>query len=142
MNRYANAAAFRAALEGRLNTVAGAGGRPVGRARKLVAFTRLLARLERAAPRRWVLKGGFALELRLGGQARTARDVDLDWNTSLEDATEALLEGAALDLDDYFQFEIERVGEADVAGRRIRCRSPLRAASGRCRDRAGGLLTL
>jgi predicted nucleotidyltransferase component of viral defense system len=124
MNRYPNAAAFRAALEGRLNTVARAGGRPVGRARKLVAFTRLLARLERAAPRRWVLKGGFALELRLGGQARTTRDVDLDWNTSLEDATEALLEGAALDLDDYFQFEIERVGEADVgAGGGIRFRA-------------------
>ena len=86
----------------------------MGRARKLVAFTRLLARLESAAPKRWVLKGGFALELRLGGQARATRDVDLDWNTSLEDATEALLEGAAVDLDDYFQFEIERVGEADV----------------------------
>jgi len=42
----------------------------VGRARKLVAFTRLLARLESPAPKRWVLKGGFALELRLGGQAR------------------------------------------------------------------------
>ena len=95
MNRYANAAAFRAALEDRLNTAARAGGRPVGRARKLVAFTRLLARLEHAAPKRWVLKGGFALELRLGGQARATRDVDLDWNTSLEDATEALLEGAA-----------------------------------------------
>ena len=103
MNRYANAAAFRAALEDRLNTAARAGGRPVGRARKLVAFTRLLARLESPAPKRWVLKGGFALELRIGGQARATRDVDLDWNTSLEDATEALLEGAAVDLDDYFQ---------------------------------------
>lgn len=63
--RYATPAAFRAALEARLNAAARAGGRPVGSARKLVAFTRLLARLERTAPDRWVLKGGFALELRL-----------------------------------------------------------------------------
>ena len=67
---YANAAAFRAALEARLNDAARQGGRPVGRARKLVAFGRLLARLERSTPHHWVLKGGFALELRLPGQAR------------------------------------------------------------------------
>jgi predicted nucleotidyltransferase component of viral defense system len=114
MSRYASAAAFRAALEERLNAAARAGERPVGRARKLVAFSRLLARLERAAPDRWVLKGGFALELRLAGQARTTRDIDLDWKTSLEDATEVLIEAAALDLEDHFQFEIERVGQADL----------------------------
>ncbi len=112
--RYATPAAFRVALEARLNAAAREGGRPVGRARKLVAFTRLLARLEQSAPERWVLKGGFALELRLAGKARATRDVDLDWGTSLDDATEALIEAAALELDDYFEFEIERVGEADV----------------------------
>jgi predicted nucleotidyltransferase component of viral defense system len=114
MSRYGTAAAFRAALEDRLNATARAGGRPVGRARKLVAFSRLLARLERTAPDRWVLKGGFALELRLAGHARTTRDIDLDWKTSLEDATEVLIEAARLDLDDHFQFEVERVGEADL----------------------------
>jgi len=124
MSRYASAAAFRAALEERLNAAARAGGRPVGRARKLVAFSRLLARLERAAPDRWVLKGGFALELRLAGQARATRDIDLDWKTSLEDATEVLIEAAALDLDDHFQFEIERIGQADLgAGGGIRFRA-------------------
>ena len=114
--RYATPAAFRAALEARLNAAARAGGRPVGNARKLVSFTRLLARLERAAPERWVLKGGFALELRLPGQARATRDVDIDWAASLDEATNALVEAAALKLDDYFEFDIERVGEADVGG--------------------------
>ncbi len=100
--KYATPAAFRAALEARLNATARAGGRPIGHARKLVAFTRLLARLERAAPDRWVLKGGFALELRVPGQARTTRDVDIDWDTSLDDAATALVEAAALDLGDHF----------------------------------------
>jgi hypothetical protein len=111
--RYETPAAFRAALESRLKTAGRDGGRPVGRARKLVAFTRLLARLEEAAPDRWVLKGGFALELRTG-QARTTRDVDIDWAASLEDATEALVAAAALDLGDHFEFQIQRLGEADV----------------------------
>jgi predicted nucleotidyltransferase component of viral defense system len=114
--RYATPAAFRAALEDRLNAAARAGGRPVGSARKLVAFTRLLARLERTAPDRWVLKGGFALELRLPGQARATRDVDIDWAASLDEATNALAEAAALALDDYFEFDIQRVGDADVGG--------------------------
>jgi hypothetical protein len=48
---YANAAAFRAALEARLNREARTGGRSVGRARKFVAFTRLPARLQAAAPK-------------------------------------------------------------------------------------------
>lgn len=122
--RYATPAAFRAALEARLNAAARASGRPVGRARKLVAFTRLLARLDHAAPGQWILKGGFALELRLPGQARATRDVDLDWAASLDDATVALVEAAALELDDYFEFDIQRVGDAGIgAGGGIRFRA-------------------
>jgi predicted nucleotidyltransferase component of viral defense system len=114
--KYATPAAFRAALEARLNAAARASGRPVGRARKLVTFTRLLARLEHTAPDRWVLKGGFALELRLPGQARATRDVDIDWAASLDEATSALVEAAALTLDDFFEFDIQRVGDADIGG--------------------------
>jgi predicted nucleotidyltransferase component of viral defense system len=116
MNRYASPAAFRAALESRLNAASFASGRSVGRARKLVAFSRFLARLQESAPDLWVLKGGFALELRLGGQARTTRDIDLDWRTTLDEATEVLLEAASLDLHDYFDFDVERAGEADFLG--------------------------
>ncbi len=114
--KYATPAAFRAALEARLNATARAGGRPVGHARKLVAFTRLLARLERAASDRWILKGGFALELRLPGQARTTRDVDIDWDTSLDDAATALVEAATLDLGDHFSFDIRAIGDSDLGG--------------------------
>jgi len=40
------------------------------RLRKSVAFDRLLARLFTVAPDRWVLKGGLALDYRLGTKAR------------------------------------------------------------------------
>jgi predicted nucleotidyltransferase component of viral defense system len=116
MNRYASPAAFRAALESRLNAASVASGRSVGRARKLVAFSRFLARLQQSAPDQWVLKGGFALELRLGRQARATRDIDLDWRTTLDDAADVLLEAASLDLQDYFDFDVERAGEADFLG--------------------------
>ncbi len=121
---YQTPAAFRAALETRLNNAAQAGGRPVGRARKLVAFSRLLARLEQHAAGKWVLKGGFALELRLADHARATRDIDLDWATSLEAATETMIDAAALDLDDYFDFQVERIGEVhDGFGRGVRFRA-------------------
>lgn len=111
---YATGAAFRSALEARLRDAAKAGGAPVGRARKIVASTRLLARLRAAQPDGWVLKGGFALEMRIGERARATRDVDLDFAMSLDAASETLIDAAATDLRDFFDFEIERVGAADV----------------------------
>ena len=43
---------------------------------------------------------------------------------SLDDATEALIEAAALELDDFFEFEIHRVGAADIgAGGGVRFRA-------------------
>jgi hypothetical protein len=70
--QYHSPAAFRAALEARLKdeqtTEAG-----LSRLRKRVTFERLLARLVAVAPDAWVLKGGFALELRLGNRTEHAR---------------------------------------------------------------------
>lgn len=79
--RYVDAASFRQALEQRLkHDAAGDGARLArNRNRKRVAFDRLLARLAATAPDRWLLKGGYALDLRLRGSARTTQDVDLDW---------------------------------------------------------------
>ncbi|MHB1416310.1 MAG: nucleotidyl transferase AbiEii/AbiGii toxin family protein [Chloroflexota bacterium] len=114
--KYANAAAFRAALETRLNQEARAGGRPIGRARKFLAFTRLLARLEASAPDAWALKGGFALELRLPSRARATRDVDLDWRAGINDVTEALVAASRIDLGDHFEFAIVRVNPTEAGG--------------------------
>jgi hypothetical protein len=121
--RYESAAAFRVALEQRLKNDAAAGGPSIQRARKRVAFERLLARLEATAPDQWLVKGGFALELRLADRARATKDVDLDWRASEAEVAEALLTATAADLDDFFDFEIDRTATApDLGGGGLRYR--------------------
>ncbi len=105
--KYRTAAAFRTALEARLNAEQ-RDGVGISRLRKRVVFERLLARLQAVAPDAWVLKGGFALELRLGGSARTTKDIDIDWNVDEQEAVELLQDAAALRLDDLFEFSVER----------------------------------
>ncbi len=111
--KYATGAAFRAALESRLMELARERGKNVGRLRKAVVFDRLLARLSEVAPAGWVLKGGFALELRLEQGARSTRDVDLGRRDSEEQATEDFQDVVNCDLGDFFEFQIERVAAGD-----------------------------
>jgi predicted nucleotidyltransferase component of viral defense system len=105
--KYRTSAAFRTALEARLKA-AQHDGVGLARLRKRVVFERLLARLHAVAPGAWVLKGGFALELRLGAQARTTKDIDVDWAIGEDEAVGLLLDAAAATLDDRFEFAIER----------------------------------
>ena len=111
--RYASAAAFRQALETRLRTASQSQGSSLFRLRKEVAFDRLLARLVVAAPGRWVLKGGLALDYRFGTRARTTKDMDLAGAAGEEAATADLLAAADLDLGDFFTFGIERTAKLD-----------------------------
>ena len=69
--------AFRMALEERLRNISERQGIDLLRLRRRVAFERLLARLFAGAEPPWLLKGGYALELRLAFQARSTRDLDL-----------------------------------------------------------------
>lgn len=118
---YKTAAAFRAALETRLQTRAREQGTDLQRLRRQVAFDRFLARMFSKGPKAaypWLLKGGYAMELRMHS-ARTTKDIDLtlyDGTRLSKDAKErgeqvrALLqEAAATPIDDYFEF---LVGEA------------------------------
>jgi predicted nucleotidyltransferase component of viral defense system len=105
--KYRTSVAFRTALETRLK-IAQQDGVGLTRLRKRVVFERLLARLHAVAPDAWVLKGGFALELRLGAQARTTKDIDVDWAIGEEEAVELLLEAVTVTLDDRFEFALER----------------------------------
>jgi hypothetical protein len=104
--KYASSAAFRRALEDRLRVHTQKTALPLIRLRKLVAFERLLARLTLAQPTTWILKGGLALQLRLGSRARTTQDVDLLMRVDQRHVHETLVSAAARDLDDWFQFEI------------------------------------
>ncbi len=120
--RYASAADFRRALEARLLAQSRGGGVSLVRLRKSVAFDRLLARLFVVAPDRWVLKGGLALDYRLGTRARTTMDVDLAGPGSEDAAIADLLATGDLDLGDHFSFAIERTAKLDqlVEGSAVR----------------------
>jgi hypothetical protein len=74
---YKTASALRTALETRLQAVAKIQRADIQRLRRRVAFDRLLARLfnpNQNYP--WILKGGYAIELRMH-LARATKDIDL-----------------------------------------------------------------
>jgi len=115
--RYASSVAFRRALEDRLKALAIADTTRLARDRKRIAFDRLLARLVATAPGDWVLKGGFAMDLRLSDRARTTKDVDLAWHAEEDTLADALLDAAAADLGDYFVVSLERTdAQPDLLG--------------------------
>jgi hypothetical protein len=75
-----------------------------------IAYRRLLARIFATQPERWVVKGGVALLLRLDPN-RTSNDIDLAYVPQAGEhavALKALVEAAAHDLGDFFEFEIGR----------------------------------
>ena len=74
---YDTPQAFRAALETRLRTMAQQEGIDLQRLQRRVAFERLLARLFAGDDPPWLLKGGYALELRFRDRARSTLDLDL-----------------------------------------------------------------
>src|SRR5271156_5222276 len=117
--RYATAADFRRALEDRLQDIARKKSVDLQRLRRQVAFDRLLARLFQvgeplALP--WVLKGGYAMELRIKA-ARTTKDIDLTMRSVFSPGEkkddkknlallEKLQEVAAFSSDDFFVYAI------------------------------------
>lgn len=102
---YASPAAFKAALDERLRRES-AGGIDIQRRRQIVVFTRMIARINVAFGDATVLKGGFALEVRLD-VARTTRDIDLVLRGSDADLLERLQAAGQLDLNDYMTFEVQ-----------------------------------
>jgi predicted nucleotidyltransferase component of viral defense system len=107
--RYATPRDFARALSDQLKRQAAEEGVDLDRLRKRVAFERFLVRLFEHDPSRWVLKGGYALELRLGGKARATKDIDLDLPPPpVEDLLDELQEAAEVDLGDHFVFVVSR----------------------------------
>lgn len=111
MNRYKTPTALRRALEDRLLAAVRRDGGDIQRMRRQAAFDRLLCRLFYEPDAPWLLKGGYAMELRIRA-ARTTRDVDLairnlpteKWN---DVAILGLLERAvSVDIQDGFEFAI------------------------------------
>lgn len=84
------------------------------RLRKVAAFERWLARMAVAAPRRWVLKGAFALQLRLGARMRATKDIDLGRADDESALAADLASAEGVDLGDYFTFATECVRALDA----------------------------
>ena len=74
----------------------------------MVAFDRLLARIVHEQSEQWILKGGLALQLRLGDRARTTKDIDLLFLKEENIIYNSLLTASSLDIGDWFSFEIGR----------------------------------
>ncbi|MFZ3385573.1 MAG: nucleotidyl transferase AbiEii/AbiGii toxin family protein [Candidatus Hydromicrobium sp.] len=110
--KYNDAASFRRALEDRLKNIAYEQSIPLDRLRRRVTFDRFLARLfESSSPdQQWLLKGGYALELRFHGLARTTKDIDFSIphmkNPNENTIRELLQTEAKKDMSDWFQFYI------------------------------------
>ena len=69
--------AFKASIEARLRILATQRGLPLNTLRLKLVIERLLARLFARPNLPWLLKGGYAMELRYRPRARTTRDIDL-----------------------------------------------------------------
>lgn len=121
MNKYSTAVDLRRALEARLKAEAENTGTDHMRLRRVVVFDRIAARLS-AAEEGWVLKGGAALEFRLGLRARATKDLDLVLRSAPSDGAamrDVLIETLAVDVDrDRFVFTVGHPVEldADAAG--------------------------
>lgn len=82
-------------------------GVPVRRIHLVVAIDRLLARLlDAAPPGSWVVKGGYANQLRRPDEARFTEDLDLNIEAVIEEATGLLAAGFAIDFGDDFGYEV------------------------------------
>jgi len=123
--KYGSAVAFRAALEGRLKKLSMEEGIDLQRMRRQVAFDRFLCRLFGTVDAPWLLKGGYAMELRVKA-ARTTRDIDLalrrlptpagEWEGHVGIVVEMLREAGRTDLQDFFRFLVgDAVQDLDAA---------------------------
>lgn len=112
--RYADAEAFRAALEARLRQAA-TGDQDLARRRRTVAFDRFLARLAVSQADAWILKGGAALEFRMPDRARATRDIDLALTDSVDPADQLLDDLESDPFGDHFSFRVTRRRELSEA---------------------------
>jgi hypothetical protein len=74
-----------------------------------VVFEALLNRLQIVAADLWLLKGGFALDLRLRARARTTKDMDLARHDTERAAANDFIAAQDLDVADHFAFAADRV---------------------------------
>lgn len=106
--KYRDAASFRQALEQRINNQSKGQSTSLARCRRTITGERLLARFAAVRPDALLLKGGFALEMRLADRARVTRDIDIAWQEDRAELIDTLQEAADYDAADFFHYRFER----------------------------------
>jgi hypothetical protein len=116
VREYATPSAFRAAVEAKLRARSRGLGVAAYIVRRQAALERLMVRLTKVAPDRWALKGGLALETRLGKRARVSVDLDADHLLGAGAARADLQRATLEDVGDHFGFAIVAAEELSDAG--------------------------
>ncbi len=108
--QYQSPPALRMAIEQRLLNESEATGISLDRLRRRVTYERIVVRLDLAEPDAWVVKGGLALDVRMGGRARATKDLDLGLRENAIEGNrlrDRLIEALATDPDeDWFTFAV------------------------------------
>ncbi len=120
--RYETPTAFRQALEERLRQRERDTREPLVRMRKRLVFERCMERLQKRSDSPWIVKGGFALELRLGMQARMTKDLDLGVDIgyfggkelSSTEVARRLREELTVPGEDWFTFVLPQAAEQSI----------------------------
>jgi hypothetical protein len=132
IRQYRTPAAFKQALETRLQDASRTSGKRLDRLRQQLVFDRFLVRVFAVLGDAAVLKGGIVLELRLV-RARSTKDVDLRCTGRPELLLEQLQEAGRRDAGDQFLFDIGVGPHGDIIdgegmvyeGRRFRVQARL-----------------
>lgn len=130
---FNSAAAFKAALEARLRKRAEERRLPLQTVQLRFVMERLLARLFHEDSPPWLLKGGYAMDLRYRPRARTTKDIDLSVPLAVAGPTGELrdrLQAASdRDLGDYLVYRIgepkAQIANAPKGGGRYPCEAIL-----------------
>lgn len=116
---YRNPAAFKRGLEDRIKAKARSNDVDVNRFRQLMLFERFLSRVYECWGDAVILKGGYALELRLT-RARTTKDIDLRLIGDLTSLVANLQKAAREQGEDFLTFEIRNArNHSEMHGEQI-----------------------
>jgi Nucleotidyl transferase AbiEii toxin, Type IV TA system len=134
--QFKSAAAFKASLEEHLRKLAAQTDLPFQTLQLKFTMERLLARLFHSPAPPWLLKGGFAMDLRFRPKARTTKDLDLSvplvtmsGKNAVAAVRDMLQAAVDVDLGDYLIYRIgdpkRELTNAPGGGGRFPCESVL-----------------
>ena len=111
--------AFKAALEEKLRQLAAKSGQLFERLQSIFVMDRFAARMLERYPDEVLVKGGYAMEVRLHGsqlRARTTKDLDISFRVPADSALEILQEICQTDLGDFLSYEVRLSEELTMEG--------------------------